>query len=169
MRKIADKFYLLCGSMAALSMVMSVLIILSQIIARFFNTNIPSSDDISGYTVAWATFFGLSYAMDKGSHIRVDLFVNLLKGSLKNLVQVAVGLLSLVLISTYFGYVFLLVKESFDYGDVTQGHLPMPLWIVQSPYVIGVFAFLISIFDQLCRSIHRAWLSMGNDTNLKAG
>ena len=50
-------------------------------------------------------------------------------------------------------YMCFTVYQSFDYADVTDTYLPMPLWIVQLPMAIGsiflLFAFVDSLFHLL--------------------
>lgn len=52
------------------------LITLQVILRRFFNSPIAYTDEFSGYLLVAVTLFGLSYAMEKGDHIRVDMGIN---------------------------------------------------------------------------------------------
>ena len=153
MRKIVDRFYLTCGFLASFCMLGLAVIIIAQIGVRLMGANIPSSDDISGYLVAGATFFGLAYTMNSGEHIRIDLFINMLSPAIRRIVLIITKFFGFILISTFFYYVMLMVKEAFDYGDLTSGQVAFPMWLVQMPYAIGVFALLVSVLDQLILSI----------------
>lgn len=52
---------------------MIALITLQVVMRRFFNSPIDYTDEFSGYLLVAVTLFGLSYAMEKGDHIRVDM------------------------------------------------------------------------------------------------
>jgi TRAP-type C4-dicarboxylate transport system permease small subunit len=52
------------------------LITLQVILRKFFNSPIEYTDEVSGYLLVAVTLFGLSYAMEKGDHIRVDMGID---------------------------------------------------------------------------------------------
>ncbi|MGH8802194.1 MAG: TRAP transporter small permease [Casimicrobiaceae bacterium] len=58
---------------AAALAAMIVLITLQVILRRFFNSPINYTDEVSGYLLVGVTLLGLSYAMEKGDHIRVGM------------------------------------------------------------------------------------------------
>jgi TRAP-type C4-dicarboxylate transport system permease small subunit len=59
------------GCAALLAMI--ALITLQVVMRRFFNSPIDYTDEVSGYLLVAVTLCGLSYAMEKGDHIRVDM------------------------------------------------------------------------------------------------
>jgi TRAP-type C4-dicarboxylate transport system permease small subunit len=52
---------------------MIALITLQVVLRRFFNSPIEYTDEVSGYLLVAVTLPALSYAMEKGDHIRVDM------------------------------------------------------------------------------------------------
>lgn len=58
---------------AAALLAMIALITLQVLLRRFFNSPIDYTDEVSGYLLVAVTLLGLSYAMEKGDHIRVDM------------------------------------------------------------------------------------------------
>ncbi|MGE5097144.1 MAG: TRAP transporter small permease [Betaproteobacteria bacterium] len=58
---------------AAALLAMIALITLQVILRRLFDSPIDYTDEISGYLLVAVTLLGLSYAMEKGDHIRVDM------------------------------------------------------------------------------------------------
>lgn len=147
MRKTVDLMYKLSGVLAALSMVAIMLLITAQVLARWFNSHIPSSDDISGYLVVWATYLGLAYAMQQASHIRVELFLTRCSRRVSQCLNLAVCIIALILVGALLYYSTLLMLESYEYGDKTDGEVAMPLWLMQLPMIIGSMMFLIAIAD----------------------
>ena len=77
MRNILDKLYLYSGYLSAFFLVLIALTILAQIIGRFVNITIDSTET-AGFSMAAVTFLGLAYTFRTGEHIRVTLFTRLL-------------------------------------------------------------------------------------------
>lgn len=77
MRKKLDKLYLYSGYLSAFFMMLIALTIVAQILGRFVNITIDSTET-AGFSLAALTFFGLSYTFHNGEHIRVTLFTRLL-------------------------------------------------------------------------------------------
>lgn len=156
LRNILNQCYQISGAIAALSMVATMLLVLAQIIARQFHSHIPSSDDMIGFLVVWASFLGLAYTMHKQQHIRVELIVGRLNKTPRQWLNVGVGLFATVMLVVFSYYVIALIYESWSYDDQTGGEIPMPLWLMQLPMGIGCMLFTLSMLDytlkQLCQS-----------------
>jgi len=54
MRRLLDRLYLGAGALAGLCLVMMALLILGQIVGRWFGVVIPSTEDFSGFLLAAA-------------------------------------------------------------------------------------------------------------------
>ena len=82
MRKILDKLYLFSGYLSAFFLSMIALTIIAQILGRFVNITIDSTET-AGFSLAALTFLGLSYTFRSGEHIRVTLLTRLLNKEIK--------------------------------------------------------------------------------------
>jgi TRAP-type C4-dicarboxylate transport system permease small subunit len=81
---------------------------LANVIARyFFNNPIEWAEEFSRYAFIWVVFLGAAYCSKSNRHIVIDGFVLALPGPLRAYLQVAVDLLTLVLMGTlvYYGWV----------------------------------------------------------------
>ncbi|SFT51116.1 TRAP transporter small permease [Sedimentitalea nanhaiensis] len=74
---VLDRLYLLGGGLSAVFMVLILVIIVFQMIARWSGLPFPGSTEFAGYAMAATSFFALAYALNRGSHIRVSIFLNL--------------------------------------------------------------------------------------------
>ena len=83
MLKILDKnlkkIYILSGFIAAGFLILIALFILVGISSRIFGFYIRGLAEYSGYSMAAASFFALSYTFVEGGHIRITLFLYSLK------------------------------------------------------------------------------------------
>ena len=70
MRKKLDKLYLYSGYLSAFFMMLIALTIVAQILGRFVNITIDSTET-AGFSLAALTFFGLSYKLNKNLIFKV--------------------------------------------------------------------------------------------------
>ncbi|MBV1789705.1 TRAP transporter small permease [Marinobacterium sp. D7] len=153
MKSLRDKFYLTSGYLSGLCIILIMLIILAQIVGRFFGFIVPSAEDFSGYALAAATFFGLAYTFREGGHIRVILVIQNWPPRLRYLQELSVLLLAFALVSFMTFYCGHMVWESYIFEEVSYGYVPIPLWMPQVPLALGMFAFNLALLDDLIRML----------------
>ena len=149
MRNFLDKLYLGSGMLAGLFIIFITLMILSQIIGRWFNIIIPSTEDFAGFFLAATTFLALAYTFRMGGHIRVTILVHLLKGKSQRFALVLALLVFIVMITYGVYYTGAFAYESWSFHELSQGYIAVPLWIPQLSMVIGLTIFLIALIDDL--------------------
>jgi len=74
---VLGKLYDVSGVIAALFMITILLIIVVQMLSRWFVFKFPGSTDYAGYAMAATSFFALAHALNRGAHIRVSILLNL--------------------------------------------------------------------------------------------
>jgi len=147
MRNFLDKLYLGSGMLAGLFIILITLMILAQIVGRWFNVIIPSTEDFAGFFLAATTFLALAYTFRMGGHIRVTILVHLLKGKLQRFALTLALLVFIVIIAYGVYYTGAFVYESWSFHELSQGYIAVPLWIPQLSMVIGLAIFLIALID----------------------
>ncbi|HKY94728.1 MAG TPA: TRAP transporter small permease subunit [Kiloniellales bacterium] len=165
MRRLLDGLYRLSLGAAALSLVLILAIVLTQVAfslldrvlqwsgAQPLGLLIPSYAEISGYLLAAASFLALGGAFRDAAHIRVTLILSRLDRASRRPVEIAV--LALALAVTLYLAFFLgrLTWQSFTYGDLSPGLLPIPLWLPQSVMCLGVGVLAVALLDDLLRTL----------------
>lgn len=149
MRKILNSIYLASAIAAGSSLVLMTLLMLSQIVGRWFNFIVPSTEDFSGFLLAAASFLALPYALRSGSHIRVSLFISHMPTQLRNTVELMVLVSVLILVSYIAWSVSFMVYETWQFEELTQGYIAIPLWIPQVPLSVGLLLFMLALCDEL--------------------
>jgi len=132
---------------AGISLVVMTCLILAQIIARFIGVIIPSSEDFAGWLLSSTIFLGLAYTFNTGGHIRLTILLGRLSGNKRRIFELftlSVGIAIVGYLAYYTGYT---VYESFDFEDVTDTYLAVPLWMVQMPMALGSACFLFAMVD----------------------
>jgi TRAP-type C4-dicarboxylate transport system permease small subunit len=153
MGRILQKLYDVCGAIAGGLILCICVLISTQIILNavgrvspdLLPSTIPSYADFSGFMLAGATFLALAHTLRSGGHIRV----NLVTARLPDRAQFYAEAFALIVTTTLLGYatwfMWALVAESVHYGDVSNGIVPVALWIPQSVTAFGMTLLFISI------------------------
>jgi TRAP-type C4-dicarboxylate transport system permease small subunit len=148
-----DWLYRGCGMLAALCLVIIATLIILQIIGRLLGFIIPSADDIAGYCMAASIFLALADTLREGGHIRVMIVIGWLPASWLRVVELfnaSVG----VLFSGYFAwYTIIMVWQTYQFGEISQGYLPIPLWIPQSTMAFGLFVLFLAFVEEWTRIV----------------
>ncbi|MGH1486920.1 MAG: TRAP transporter small permease [Cellvibrionaceae bacterium] len=153
MRKQLDRLYYVSALAGGCCLIAMTLLILAQIVGRWFGVIVPSTEDFSGFLLASSFSLCLGYTFRFGGLIRVSLLISHLGESKRFLTEVACMTLMVVLcgyLIWYFGYT---VYESYDFNEVTTGYVVIHLWIPQLPVFIGILVFGIAVFDDFLKLI----------------
>lgn len=128
-------------------------LILAQIVARMLGVIIPSSEDFAGWLLSATIFLGLAYTFNTGGHIRLTILLGRLSGKTRQafeLLTLATGIAIVAYLAFYTGYT---VYESYDFEEVTDTYLAMPLWVVQFPMALGSLCLLFAMLDALLTAL----------------
>lgn len=149
LRGFLDKIYFGSGVLAALFLVAIALLILAQIVGRWVGIIVPSTEDFSGYFLAAASFLALAHTLRAGGHIRVSLLLDRWPPATRRAVELATLLFALALTLYAAWSCILLVIESYEFGEVSSGYVPVPIWIPQTPMALGMAIFAVALLDEL--------------------
>lgn len=152
-RQALDRIYAGAGFLAGICIALIAVIILAQIVGRWFGIIVPSTEDFSSYLLGSASFLALSYTFRSGGHIRVTLLINMLSSNFqKKLVHFTLAVF--VIIAAYGSYFLsFLAYESWYFHEVSQGYIVVPLWIPQLPMALGSMLLVIALLDDLVQSL----------------
>ncbi len=153
MRKVLDTFYAATAVLAALATVMIGVVVLVQVGGRLMGLGIRGADDLVAWLTACACVAGAGYAFSQGSHVKVDLLTQRLGGKARTMVGVLATLAALAIAGYAAWACVLMVVESFNMGELSQGELPVKLWIPQAGVAVGAVALAVAVADELVRRI----------------
>jgi TRAP-type C4-dicarboxylate transport system permease small subunit len=92
-RALLDRVYLLAGIAAGLFLVAILVIVVLQILTRYFGVPFPGSTDYAGYCMAAASFLALAHTFGAGGHIRVELVLHRLRGPARRVAELGAYLI----------------------------------------------------------------------------
>jgi len=148
LRKFLDSLYLGSGVLAAAFLVGIGVLMLAQIIGRELGYQVQGADDLTAWFCAASAFLPLAHTFKRGELVRVGLLLQHLQPAARRYAE----LFSLGSATVFVGYmawsVTRFVYQSWEINDVAQGMLPLPMWIPQSSFALGVVILFIAIADE---------------------
>ncbi len=138
----------------AILLALMTLITFSQVIARYvFDSGAVWALEVTTYIFAWLVILGASYCVKIGSHISIDVFVNLFPRNIRQIMAFASVLFSVI-------YCGILFYSSWDYIsilydiEVEMEDLPVMEWKAKIILPIG-FALILYRLLELVPKIYK--------------
>lgn len=141
--------YRASGLLSAAALVAICGLILAQVVARNLGTTVRDAEEFAAWAMAAAGFLGLPYALHSGSHIRVQVAMRFLPVPLRHGVEVLATVIALGLAGYLAWFCTAFVLESWRFNEVSQGLVPVPMWIPQVPMVIGSVLLTLAFAERL--------------------
>lgn len=148
-RSLLDGLYKASGVLAALCLIVILLLIVAQMVARWTGELFPGAPNYAGYCMAAASFLALANALNRGAHIRVSLLLNAVPKGARRLLEVWCFGLGAVIVWYFTYYAYWFTYWSWKFNDISQAQDATPLWIPQSVMVIGGGILGIALVDHL--------------------
>ncbi|MBM6550826.1 TRAP transporter small permease [Marinomonas ostreistagni] len=140
-----EGLYKFSGALAALCLVSMALCVILSIVTRLFDGYVPGLTEIAGYLMGAANCLALAYTFRNKAHIQVTLFIEKM-GVKQQRGFTVFALLMTSLITLYVAYYMIrLTYFSWDFHEVSDGSIALPLWIPQSVVTLGTILFAISV------------------------
>ncbi len=161
MRRALDAFYAGCGWAAAGFIVAICGVVTAQVALNTLDKalaglgfaraglSIPSYSDFTGFFLAAASFLALAATLRAGAHIRVTLLTGRLGPRAARVMEAGALALALAAAAFFAWFAALLAHESWRFGDVSTGIVPVPLWGPQAAMALGLAALTVALADEL--------------------
>ncbi len=161
-RRVLDAVYDAGGIVAAICLVAILLVIVAQMVTRWINISVPGLSEYAGYLMASSSFLAFAHALNRGAHIRVNLFITAL-GQHRFWGELWCMTIGFAASSYLAWYAIRLVYWSRKLHDVSQGQDATPMWIVQTPMAVGAVLLAICFADNLVTLIVTRRDNIGTD------
>ena len=155
-RAVLDWLYRVSGGLAAAFLLLILVLIVAEMIARWTGFSLPGSSNYAGYSMAAASFFALAYTLNQGAHIRVNLILSRL-GRYRRIGEIWCFGVGVVLVSYFAYYAIKTTYWSYKLNDISQGQDATPLWIPQIAMSFGTTIFAIAMIDRLYGLLAGKW------------
>jgi TRAP-type C4-dicarboxylate transport system permease small subunit len=151
MRSPLEPLYRLTAFLAVAALVAIAGIILTDVILRQFGGQIRSSDDFAGFALVATGMLGLAPTYRRGDHIRVGLLIDRLTGGSRRAVELACLSFGVAAIGWASWWTGRFAWDSWRFHEVSQGLVPVPLWIPQFFMFFGLFVLFVAMAEDLLR------------------
>ncbi|GGG03890.1 C4-dicarboxylate ABC transporter substrate-binding protein [Rhizobium wenxiniae] len=149
LRKGLDGLYLASGWLAGLFLISIFVIMLALSAGRPLGIDVPAGDDFASWAMAASAFLGLAHTFRSGEMIRVGLLIERLTGRTRQLFEVAALLIGSAAAVYFAWYAFDMNRTSWEFNDLAQGVIAMPLWIPQIGFSGGLIILAVAMVDEL--------------------
>ncbi|TAK45576.1 MAG: TRAP transporter small permease [Betaproteobacteria bacterium] len=155
MRRALDWLYGASGAFAALCLAGICGLMLAQAIGREFSLLIRGADDITAWLCAAASFFALGHTFRHGELVRVGLWIDMLKGRARWWAEIAALTITALFVGYMLWAVGRFVYDSWQFREVAQGLIRVPIWIPQLSFLLGVLIFFVAVLDEWVAVLRR--------------
>lgn len=149
MRRFLDRLYLASALAGAICLASIAVVMLLQAGMREAGLLLRGADDIVSWLCAASAFLALGYTFREGELIRVSLLLEKLPPRARRPAETACLVAALLVVGYATWAVASFVYESWQFGEVAQGLLQIPIWIPQMSLVVGLAVFLVAVADEL--------------------
>ena len=122
---------------------------LAQALGRGLGVLFRGADDVVAWLTAASAFFALGHTFRRGELVRVGLWLDMLGQRARRGAEVFALTVTLLFVGYMVWAVTRFVYESWQFNEVAQGLIRIPIWIPQLSFVIGVTIFFIAVADEL--------------------
>jgi TRAP-type C4-dicarboxylate transport system permease small subunit len=155
-RRFLDRLYDAAGGLAAVCLASIAVVMLAQAAMRELGMLFRGADDIVSWLCAASAFLALGHTFRRGELVRVGLLIDLLRPGPRRAAGIAALAIAVAFVA-YMAYAVLrFVYESWQFSEVAQGLLQIPIWIPQMSFVIGVLVFLVAVVDEFVALVRGA-------------
>lgn len=155
MRRFLDRLYLGAAVIAAVSMAAICALMLAQAVGREAGILIRGAEDIVAWLCAACAFLALGHTFRHGDLVRVGVFLDRL-GERARWYAELIALSVTAIFTVYMLWaVSRFVYESWQFHELAQGLLPIPIWIPQTSLIVGIAIFLVAVLDELATVLRK--------------
>jgi TRAP-type C4-dicarboxylate transport system permease small subunit len=148
-RKALDFLYDAAGYLAAFFVLGIFGLMIAQTVRRETGFKSGGMDDLVAWFCAASAFLAMAHTFRYGDFVRVTVLIEKL-GPRARRIQEAVALAIAAAFSGYLAFwAVKYVYESWQYKEMSQGLIVVPIWIPQISFSIGAVLLFVAILDQL--------------------
>lgn len=147
MRPFLDRLYAFCGALAGVFLIAIAVLVIWQIVGALIGKPPRAADEFAGWAMAASAFLSFPYAFRRHEHIRVTLIAQNLKGAARRAADLWALGTGLFLASYFAWFSVKMTWQSWGLNDMSQGLVPVPMWIPQMGMAVGAAVFAVALAD----------------------
>ena len=144
-----DWIFHVAGILSAILLAAIAVLTFVQIVGRSLGFLVSTGTEFAGFCMAASIFLALAWTLRSGGHIRVTLFVQRLGPGPRRIVEIWCLVAAALAIGLFAYSAVMMTWDSYRFGDVSVGMIPVPLWMPQTAMAAGVALLELAILEQL--------------------
>jgi len=149
MKILLRRMYQGSAILAGLCLVLVLVLVTVQILARLIGFLAPGVDDFAVYMLAGCAFLALPYAFKEGAHIRVTVALKRISDPRKRRAMEVVCLGVMTLLCAFLAWSSVMfVWTSYQFNDVATTYFATPLWIPRMVMALGSVVLLVAVLEE---------------------
>ena len=149
LRKGLDALYLAAAVLGAVCIAAICVLMVGQSIGRQFGITTGAVNDVVSWFCAAAAFLTMAHAFKHGDFVRVTLVLEKVGAPLRRALEIISLLIAFCACAYLAWWACLFTYQSWEFKEVAQGLLPLPIWIPQSSFALGAVLLLVAVLDEL--------------------
>jgi TRAP-type C4-dicarboxylate transport system permease small subunit len=143
------------GYLAGLCVVLILLLVCVEVVARLFNHSTMVADELAGYLNVGIIFFGLAYTVREGGFIRIELLYDRLRGGALAVARWCIVLTSLAFTLVLTFFLALHVQYAFVRDTRAVSVLATPEYIPMTITVVGCALLVLQLVAYLLDRVRK--------------
>jgi TRAP-type C4-dicarboxylate transport system permease small subunit len=149
MRSFLDRLYDAAGYLAGFFVFAIFAVMIGQTVMRELGLRTGGTDDIVAWFCAASAFLAMAHTFRWGDFVRVTLLLDNLGPRVRHVFEAW----SLAVAAVFVGYLAFstcrFVYDSWQFNDMANGLIAIPMWIPQMSFVVGALLLLVAVVDEL--------------------
>ena len=150
MRRLLDFLYDAAGYLAAFFVFAIFAVMIGGTVMRELGLRTGGSDDLVAWFCAASAFLAMAHTFRWGDFVRVTLLLENLGPRTRHAFEIA----SLAVAACAIGYLAFwalrFAYESWQFHDMANGLIVIPMWIPQLSFVVGSLILCLAVVDEVC-------------------
>jgi TRAP-type C4-dicarboxylate transport system permease small subunit len=148
-RRALDFLYDAAAALAAAFVLAIFAVMIGGSAMRMAGLKTGGSDDLVAWCCAAAGFLAMAHTFRRGDFVRVTLVLDRLAPARRRAFEIACLAIATLFVAFLAWAAIAFVYESWDFNDMANGLIAIPLWIPQSSFVLGAILLLVAVVDEL--------------------
>jgi TRAP-type mannitol/chloroaromatic compound transport system permease small subunit len=147
-RLILDRIYFIAAVTGAVCIALICALMVYQTLGRKIGFSTGAINDVVAWLCAASAFLTMAHAFKHGDFVRVTLWLERLGPSKRRNFELG-SLVVAICATAYLAFwACKFTYQSWEFNELAQGLLPLPIWIPQTSFAIGSLLLLLSVVDE---------------------
>lgn len=148
MRRFLDGLYDFSGAIGGVCVGLIALLMVVQSVLRELGQRTGAVNDVVAWLCAAAAFFAMAHAFKHGDFVRVTLLLEKVSARVRHALELACLAIGSVATAYLAWSAVRFTWESYEFNDMSQGLLAIPMWIPQLSFAFGACLLFVAVVDE---------------------